>query len=425
MAHIGQEGAARSCCRFGVLLGQHQLLLHLAPAGQVGDQLHDLEGLPPRIQDGVVAALHPQQPPAFAHALVLPRIGLAAAQLAPQLYVAGIGHMLGRAQQAVVLAQHPLFQVTKQLAEVVVDRDDAPCQVVLHHGQRTVDGRHRAFELGIAGLERGVVHHHAIDILQHAVGTVDAARVFGHPAHAAIAVQQAVLHRIGFAVGQRIPHLLPESLGIFGVQDVGEAHARFHEVFGRPACQLFDRTAQKQRGAVLIQLAAEGHAWQVADQRAVLLFTAAHRLFHLLAAADIGQETHKQWHAGQRHAAQGQAHIDQIAVFVQRRYLAPHTDDAGVAGLDVAAQVAVVLTLHGLGHQHADVFANHLLGRPAQQALGGTVVGADQAIALDHDDGVHRRVHHGTQAGFAALDVAEELAITQTHIQCNHQQAEQ
>jgi hypothetical protein len=142
---------------------------------------------------------------------------------------------------------HLLGAVAKQLAEVVVDGRDAARQVILHHGQRAVDGIHRAFELGIAGLERGVVHQHAVDILQHAIGAIDATRALGHPAHAAIAVQDAVLHRVGLAARQRIVHLVPERLGIVRVHDVGEADALVQKIFGRPARQGLHCTAQKQR----------------------------------------------------------------------------------------------------------------------------------------------------------------------------------
>jgi hypothetical protein len=46
----------------------------------------------------------------------------------------------------------------------------------------------------------------------------------------------------------------------------------------------------------------------------------------------------------------------------------------------------------GLGHQDADVPADHLVGAIAEQPLGRRAEAADPAVLLDRDDGVGRRV---------------------------------
>ena len=77
---------------------------------------------------------------------------------------------------------------------------------------------------------------------------------------------------------------------------------------------------------------------------------------------------------------------------------AADADDAPLAGLQVAFQVAVMLRAEGLGHQQADIAAGDLVHRIAEQALGGGAERFDQPMLVDHDHGVRHRLQDGTQS---------------------------
>ena len=63
-------------------------------------------------------------------------------------------------------------------------------------------------------------------------------------------------------------------------------------------------------------------------------------------------------------------------------------DDPAVARAGVAAQVAVMGVAVGVGHQHADVVADHFAGGVAELALGRRAKGLDNAVLAHDDDGV-------------------------------------
>ena len=69
--------------------------------------------------------------------------------------------------------------------------------------------------------------------------------------------------------------------------------------------------------------------------------------------------------------------METAAVAPPSGHLATAADDAGVAGGDVARQILVVLLVIGRRHQQADVAAEDLTLRVAEQLLCAAVEGFD------------------------------------------------
>ena len=298
-------------------------------------------------------------------------------------------------------------------------------QAVLHHGHGAVDGRHRTFKLGVARFGFGVVNQDAIDPLHLALRVVNAAPTFGDPANVAIAVAQAVFAGVGHARLQRLGDRLVQCGGVALQQQLLHRLGVCQQRFCRPARECLDRRAEKQGLPCRLCNAAEGDAGHVADQGAVLLFTAQQRGFHGFALAHVGQKANEQGLVRLCHRADGQAHINQAAVLVQGLHFPARANDVGVAGGQVVLQVIIVRLAMGRGHQDADVAAQDVCRFPAQQLFGRRVEGHDAAIAFNHDDAVHRRVDHGTQSRLTAADVPEKLAPAQGHIQRQQRKAHQ
>ena len=60
--------------------------------------------------------------------------------------------------------------------------------------------------------------------------------------------------------------------------------------------------------------------------------------------------------------------------------------------VEVAREVAVVLLVVRRRHQHADVAPDHFRFRISEQLLGAAVERLDDALGVDDDDAVDRRV---------------------------------
>jgi hypothetical protein len=98
-----------------------------------------------------------------------------------------------------------------------------------------------------------------------------------------------------------------------------------------------------------------------------------------LARRDVVDEADEARRARARDLADRQRGGKQAAVAAQRDDLAADADDARVAGLQVRAQVGVVLGTVRVGHQHRDVAAEDLGGTVAEQPLGRAAEGLDAA----------------------------------------------
>ena len=309
--------------------------------------------------------------------------------------------------------------VAKQAQKVGVGVQHPPLGGELGHGFGAVQRLHGADELGVALFGFGHIQQHAIDPAHHAVVVGGAAPVFGHPTALAVACGDAVFHVVGLVVVQRGLYQGGDALAVVGVDDLAEMLLALHKRVGTPAGQGQHGLADELHGPQAFDAAAKGHTRNVAHQRAQLFFAAAQRQLHAAAGADVGQKAHEQhlsWHG---YAPHGQADGHQGAVFVPGFYLAALSDDARAPRAQMGGQVAIVCAAVRLGHEHVNVAPYHLLGPPAQQALGGHVVRLHNALAVDGDDAVHGRVANGAQARFVALALPEQLAIAQAGIHGN------
>ena len=87
-----------------------------------------------------------------------------------------------------------------------------------------------------------------------------------------------------------------------------------------------------------------------------------------------------------------------------RRDLAADADDLGLAGREIAREVAVVLLVIGRRHQHADIAADDLVCGIAEQPLGAGVERLDAAAGVDHDDAVDGRIDDRQQPRIQFLE---------------------
>jgi len=86
------------------------------------------------------------------------------------------------------------------------------------------------------------------------------------------------------------------------------------------------------------------------------------------------------------------------AVAAAGRNLAPDTDDALLAGVQVAMDVPVVLVAIGCRHQQAHVLAQHFGGGVTQKRFGGPVEAGDMPSRVDQHDGIDGRIQQGIEA---------------------------
>ena len=94
------------------------------------------------------------------------------------------------------------------------------------------------------------------------------------------------------------------------------------------------------------------------------------------------------------HLADRKMNRKQRAVTSSSGHLAADADDPGVAGCEVSLQVPVVLLVMRRRHQHADVAAEHFGFGIAEQLLRAAVERLDDALGVDDDDAVNRRVEN-------------------------------
>jgi len=102
--------------------------------------------------------------------------------------------------------------------------------------------------------------------------------------------------------------------------------------------------------------------------------------------------------------ADGEVDGEDGAVLAAAEDLAADADDAALAGLAVAGEVAVMTGAVGLGHEGADVASKKLAGGPSEHAFGGRVDGVDEAAVVDGDDALDGGVEDGAEAGVAVLE---------------------
>ena len=57
----------------------------------------------------------------------------------------------------------------------------------------------------------------------------------------------------------------------------------------------------------------------------------------------------------------------------------------------------------GLRHKHVDVVTNHFIGRVAEQALSGMIIGFDNALFVDSYDAVNGGIDNGADMRLSVL----------------------
>ena len=191
-----------------------------------------------------------------------------------------------------------------------------PGQVELDQGHGLADGGDLAFVLGIAPLVLGLIEQYAVNPARLARLVTHRTAAFPDPVLASKAVIETVLDRIAATGMHRLQNLFGNARAIIRMEQLGDRLTPFREVLRRPASQHRDGVADEQHAPVVIQQAAKGHAGNIADQRAVLLFALAYGLLHGLALADITDETDIQHLSGQLCAADSQAQRQELAILV-------------------------------------------------------------------------------------------------------------
>ena len=100
------------------------------------------------------------------------------------------------------------------------------------------------------------------------------------------------------------------------------------------------------------------------------------------------------------HAADGELRGELAAVAPLGDQLAADADDARLAGLDVVAQVILVLRAVRLGQQDVHLQADDFLLVVAEHALAGVIQQLDPSLVIEQHDRIHRRVEYRLKLPF-------------------------
>ena len=416
VAHVGQEAAPCGSGLLGAVTRGAQLLLHEPARGQVGGQFDHLERLAVEIEDRVVGRLDPHLAPILGQAPVFALAEVAPPQVAPEAAVGLALDVRGVAEQRVMLAEHLVQAIAEQVEEVFVGRQHIALQIELDHGHGLADGRDLAFVLGIALLGFGLVEQHAVDPARHALFVEYGTAALPDPVLAPLAIEQPVLDDVVAPLGDGKTDLLRHPRHVIRVIQLGKRLAPADEVLGRPAGQRLHRIADEQHGPLGVQQAAERHAGNVANQRAVLLLAVTQGLFHLLALADVSDEHDEPGPAFVLADADAQAHRDQASVL-------GHAGELQLAAAELrraAGHVALQRIAEGmrllLGHQHRHVAPDQFIGPPAKEPFHRPADRTDDALVVDREDRLESGIQQRVEVMFAGLQLGEQLAIAQQAI---------
>lgn len=122
---------------------------------------------------------------------------------------------------------------------------------------------------------------------------------------------------------------------------------------------------------------------------------------------DVPEDAGEEATAADVKLADGEVDGEDGAVLAAAEDLAADADDAALAGLAVAGEVAVMAGAVGLGHEGADVASEELSWGPSEHPLGSRVDGVDEAAVVDGDDALDGGVEDGAEAGVAVLEGRE------------------
>ena len=125
---------------------------------------------------------------------------------------------------------------------------------------------------------------------------------------------------------------------------------------------------------------------QALDGAAEPFLALAQRVLGLFALGDVPGDAGEQAPPGDPHFTDLQLHREGRAVLAPAVDDAPLADDLGLPGIQIVGKVAIMLGTAGLGQQHPDVIAHHLVRRIAEHVLGPRTEGLDDARLVDGDD---------------------------------------
>ena len=155
-------------------------------------------------------------------------------------------------------------------------------------------------------------------------------------------------------------------------------------------------------GQKIIEIVSDA-AGQLAD-RLHLLRLPELRL-HLVAGRQIADEPGKDSLAAGLRFANGQFHWKDFAAFGQALDHPAVTDDAGVPGFQISADVFVMFVTIRSGHQHLDVAADDLFGIVAEQLRRRRAERGDDPALVDDDHRLRNRIEDRAQMRLAGHKV--------------------
>ena len=128
-------------------------------------------------------------------------------------------------------------------------------------------------------------------------------------------------------------------------------------------------------------------------------------LLHLLAAGKVAHEAGEDPLSVGARFADGELDRKDRSVLGQALHQPAVADDSRFAGSEIIGDVAVVLGPVGLGHQHADVVAEHFLRMIAEQFRRRGAERGHEALLVDHDHRLGDGFEDRTQVRFARREV--------------------
>ena len=215
-------------------------------------------------------------------------------------------------------------------------------------------------------------------------------------ARESLAVLTTKVHqeRIGRANGARCIEPTPDS-----------AHARVvvfacKDDVGVFADQLFGRIAEDPRDGGIDEEDAvalvgdEDGLWRIIDDRLEQRLLPGARRLGLPLSGQVVDDSGKMTLAVNLVLADREMHREGCAVFAPARDLAADVDDLVLARLTILTNIAVVLALVGLGHEHPDILPDQFGSGVAEQPFGRGVDALDDAGRVDRDDRIGGRPQH-------------------------------
>ena len=111
------------------------------------------------------------------------------------------------------------------------------------------------------------------------------------------------------------------------------------------------------------------------------------------------------------HFPDRQLHRKQRAVAAATGHLAADADDLGLAGLEIALEVPVMLLMLWRRHQQADIAPDDLRFGIAEQLLSTAVERLDDSLGTDDDDAVGRGVENRIEPFGAGIRRRRDLCV--------------